>query len=764
MTFFKQKKAGFPVNFVLAALLLMLTGNLFSQTEELVNISYDPQADSVFFNKMQTRMAEIRKTRPTVAVVFSGGGARGVAHIGVLKYLEEKGIPIDFVAGTSMGGLMGGLYAIGYSVSEIDSLVRNIDWNVMMSDNIPIDFYSYDQKMYKSTYVLDIPFTGTSFKRSLPSGFKYGLNIYNMMSAKTVGYQHDMDFADLPTPYCCVATEIVTQTEKHWTSGKLIEAFRSTMSIPGYFQPVRIDSMILADGGTKNNFPVDVAKAAGADIVIGVELYMPRDYSDVNNIADILVHTTLYSGSLEARNRNRDNTTVYITPDLSGYGSLSFSTEDVAIMIDRGYQAAAAHEREIDSLVRIVGSTGRILQHPKAIDITESKVPISSIEFQGITEDEIRYFENKIGIHPGGFYNAKDLERVQSIIYGTMAFSHVTYRLIGDGAGAYKLLLLCDKRPSDSFGIGVRADSEEWFALLINAGFGRNKIYGFEFDAKLRLSISPYLELEWLYLPMKGPMFGASLRTQYRNLRGNDSHQYVHQYSEQSWRNSLKFYVADAHWSYVDLSGGVRIDHMPYYNLFSPAGNVRSWNWITFYPYLYLRFAYDNENERYFPDKGLRVTTSYDYDFHKTHFMSAGIQGAIRVCDFFTILPSLRGRYILGVVNKYTFMDNYVGGTLEGRYYEHQTPFIGFNGEKTCDEVLTTVDVDLRFRIIKNLYVSLLAAALHDGVNLRSMNKPIYAAGLQVAYKTKFGPLKANLHWNSENKKVGFYMSAGYDF
>ena len=169
---------------LLCVVLTFSSTSLYAQKKyELVNISYDPKSDSVFFAEMQKKMAEIRKSRPTVALVLAGGGAKGAAHIGVLKYLEEKGIPIDFVAGTSMGGLMGGLYAMGYSATEIDSIVRSIDWNVMMSDNIPMDFYTYTRKMYKGTYVLDIPFTKLDFKKSLPSGILYGLNVYNILSA-----------------------------------------------------------------------------------------------------------------------------------------------------------------------------------------------------------------------------------------------------------------------------------------------------------------------------------------------------------------------------------------------------------------------------------------------------------------------------------------------------------------------------------------------------------------------------------------------------
>lgn len=740
------------------------------QANGLVNISYDPHGDSVFFKKMHRYMAEIRKERPTVALVLAGGGAKGAAHIGVLKYLEEKGIPVDFVAGTSMGGLMGGLYAMGYSAAEIDTIVRSIDWNVMMSDNIPMAYYAYNSQRYKETYVIDIPFSRFQFKQSLPSGYLYGLNVYNMMSSLSVGYQQDMDFMDLPTPYCCVATEIVTQTEKHWTSGPLIPAMRSTMSIPGFFRPVRIDSMILSDGGTKNNFPTDVAVAAGADIIIGVEMTMPRNYDDVNNVADILMQTAQYSGGLEAHKENVKNTTVYITPDISGFGMLSFGTKEIATLIDRGYKEAAKHERELDSIVRLVGNGGRQIHHQKAINLEKEKVTISSVEYSGVNEKEKNYLDGKIRMKFDEPYGKEDFEVAQSIIFGTRAFSQVTYRLIDDGNGSYKLVFDCEKRPKHSIGIGIRADTEEWFAALINLGLNRNAIYGSELDVIVRLSTSPYLKLDYNYTPVRGPKIGASIKVHYRMLMGlADFFSKGKLYIEQSLHNEATVYISDTHWSMVNLWGGFRIEQMPFYRYFSSEGYEQDSRWDVFYPYLFLRCTFSNQDDRYFPNKGVRAYLNYDYNFHNTHYLGTGVVGTIPVGRIFAIIASYRGRYIMGdLAPYYEYMENYVGGSMEGRYYDHQIPFIGFNGEYMCDRLLSVVDLNLRFQVYKNCYLSALAAAFHDGdvygKKLYMKKHANYAAGIQFAYKSKFGPLMANVHWNSSNNNVGVYLGVGYDF
>ena len=740
------------------------------QANGLVNISYDPHGDSVFFKKIQHRMAEIRKIRPTVALVLAGGGAKGAAHIGVLKYLEEKGIPVDFVAGTSMGGLMGGLYAMGYSAAEIDTIVQSIDWNVMMSDNIPMGYYAYRSQRYKETYVIDIPFSRFDFKQSLPSGYLYGLNVYNMMSSLSVGYQHNLDFMDLPTPYCCVATEIVTQTEKHWTTGPLIDAMRSTMSIPGFFRPVRVDSMILSDGGTKNNFPTDVAVAAGADIIIGVELTMPRDYSKVNNVADVLMQTAQYSGGLEAHNRNVKNATIYITPDITGFGMLSFGTKEIATLIERGYNEAAKHEHELDSIVRLVGNGGRQMHHQKALNLEKEKVTISSVEYNGVNEKEKQYLDGKIRMKFDEPYGKEDFEVAQSIIFGTRAFSQVTYRLVGDGNGSYKLVFNCEKRPKHSIGIGLRADSEEWFAALINVGPNRNKIYGSEFDIIARLSTSPYLKLDYNYTPIRGPKVGVSFKMHYRTLMGvADFFIKGRLYIEQSLRNEATVYISDTHWSRVNLSGGFRIEQMPFYRYFSTEGYEQESRWDVFYPYVFLHCTFSNQDDRYFPNKGVRTYLNYDYNCHNTHYLGTGIIGTIPIGRIFAIIASYKGRYIMGDSTPYyEYMENYVGGSMEGRYYDHQIPFIGFNGEYMCYRLLSVVDLNLRFKVYKNCYLSALAAAFHDGNavdNKLEMSKHAdFAAGIQFAYKSKFGPMMANIHWNSSNNNVGVYFGIGYDF
>ena len=348
--------------------------------------------------------------RPTVALVLSGGGAKGSAHVGVIKYLESIGMPVDVVMGTSMGGLVGGIYALGYDAGQLDSIIRDIDWDMALSDKVPRDYLSYSAIKYKEKYVLSFPFfydrkeymqmkeSDQQYTRrvedihfgageadatnmvkdnllgSLPSGMVYGQNVNNIFSSLSVGYQDVTDFYDLPVPFLCVATDLVSGTAKIWTKGKLNTALRSTMSIPGLFAPVRVDGMVLVDGGMRNNYPTDLAKKVGADIVIGVNLSDGyKSYNEINNLADI-INTGIDMLGRTSFESNIDIPDVNIKPDLHEFNMLSFDDRSIDTIINRGYQAALAVADKLDSLKAVVGSDVTTINNDPVLNVQCSRV------------------------------------------------------------------------------------------------------------------------------------------------------------------------------------------------------------------------------------------------------------------------------------------------------------------------------------------------------------------------------------------------------
>ncbi|MGN0189399.1 MAG: patatin-like phospholipase family protein, partial [Candidatus Cryptobacteroides sp.] len=444
--------------------------------------------------EIRSRLAKIRKERPSVALVLSGGGAKGAAHIGVLKYFEEQGIPVDVVMGTSMGGLVGGLYALGYNASQMDSIIRTIDWQSALSDKLPRESVSYAENKYSEKYLLSFPFyysreniedktemdfsasgkehkeiklgadeSGTDLIRdnllgSLPSGFAKGQNVFNLITSLSVGYQDSTLFSRFPIPYMCVATDLVEGTGVYMFSGKIAESMRSTMSIPGVFAPVKTHGMVLVDGGMRDNYPTASARELGADIVIGVELGdAQKGYDQINNIGDIVSQGIDMLGK-PAMDRNIKLADLNIKPNLAEYNMMSFDPASIGIIIERGYEAALANSAALDSIKTLVGKAVTVRRAPKAVDVNETPVLIDGVEIRGVPEREEKMLMGKIKLKGGSRVDRAELEKAVGLIYGTKCYDFVTYELEGKGE-PFHLVINCKKGPIHRFGLGVRADS-----------------------------------------------------------------------------------------------------------------------------------------------------------------------------------------------------------------------------------------------------------------------------------------------------------------
>ena len=771
--------------------------------------SVDPKADSAAVARMRSKMAQIRQHRPTVALVLSGGGAKGAAHVGAIKYIEELGIPVDMVVGTSIGGLVGGLYSLGYPISEVDSLMINMDWNWVLSDELSRDYVSYTDMKYKEKYLLSIPFYYEKdyynmkladdyrfdefnrygpmdfgadnnkglemFKRnllgSLPSGYIYGQNVSNLISSLTIGYQDSLDFVDFPIPYACVATDMVSGKAKIWHSGKINDAMRSTMSIPGMFAPVRISGMVLVDGGLRDNYPTALAKSMGADIIIGVDLSQkPKSYREVNNIADILVQGV----DMMMRDSYHDNVNipdVKIKPDIPEYNMMSFNKEAIDTILVRGYRAA----RSQDSLLRIVAAktVGKyeFQRKPKAFDFHADSLTIAEVDIMGVLPKEKLILKDMLHLKPGQRISRSDLEHIVAQLYGTQAYDYVTYELLGDKE-PFKLMLNCRKGPVHQFGIGVRADSEEIVSVLVNLGFNAHKLYSNTFDLTGKISANPYLQLKWSYDTPKIPTINASASVRWTDL--NTLNLWEHRLGLNFFHAKQEVYFSNITWRKVDFNAGVR-------NEVFRIGNIKSDDILGDYDTRHLNndlvslFATgrtDTFDDGYFPTRGVKAQVSYSWTFagfpekiNRFHTVFGGVRGVVPVGNVFAFIPYANVRFLLGRDVPVAYF-NAIGGSLPGRYVDQQLPFIGVTNLWAMKNILTMAGVDLRFRLHKNHYITGIVNYVRDCDHFDTYLKDRgwFGAGLEYAYDTIFGPVKANVHWSDLSGKVGFYISAGYNF
>ena len=386
------------------------------------------------FGTLQAQNNAKHTSRPKVGLVLGGGGAKGASHIGVLKYIEEMGIPVDYVAGTSMGSILGGLYAMGYSPDEMQRLIAGINWGEYIGNQLDRSTMSTESRKRNSTTLVNVPFSLSSlidndpnskFINSLPSAYVNNNSLVNLFNDLCVGYQEEMDFNDMPIPFACVATNIITGEEVVLRNGSVPTAMRASMAIPGVFSPVAIGDMLLVDGGLVNNFPADVLRKMGADIIIGVEVTSEKKITrdDIQSLPQLLGRLVTNSTSGK-REENRMLCDVRIVPDIQGFGMLSFTPAAIDTLVGRGYKKAQQYHDQFVAIKQYIEKEAghpvkkELLAH-KAYNLLENDVLIRSIKFSNVSESDSRWLVRKSGLEVGKRYTKDDIEHAVSIFRGT---------------------------------------------------------------------------------------------------------------------------------------------------------------------------------------------------------------------------------------------------------------------------------------------------------------------------------------------------------
>lgn len=293
------------------------------------------------FSTLANAQDSIKK--PKIGLVLSGGGAKGLAHIGVLKVIDSLNIKIDYIGGTSMGAIIGGLYASGYSGKEIEYAFSQMDVDKLIQDYVPRSSKGFNQKRNDELYLLSLPFK--KFKISSPRGLSKGMYNFNTLSRLTYHVRDVKDFSKLPIPFFCVATNIETGEEVLLKKGALSQAMIASGALPTLYNPIEIDGKLLIDGGVKNNYPVEELRRLGLDIIIGVDVQDGlKDRMELQSVTSVLMQISNFN-TIEKMKEKILLTDVYIKPDVKGLTVLSFDKSNT--IIKKGEEAAAKQLNEL---------------------------------------------------------------------------------------------------------------------------------------------------------------------------------------------------------------------------------------------------------------------------------------------------------------------------------------------------------------------------------------------------------------------------------
>ncbi len=409
----------------------------------------------LFFTTLLFAQEKPGATRPKIGLVLGGGGARGLAHIGVLEWLEEHRIPVDYIAGTSMGGLMGGLYAMGMTPAQIRTLIAGIDWEQLLRGNAPYEHLLLRRKQDHREFP-GLRFGWNSGFR-LSAGLNGGHFVSLILARAAAPYWQVRDFDALPIPFRCVAADLVTAKPVVLGDGAIAEAMRATMAIPGVFTPVQRGSALLIDGGVFNNVPTDVVKEMGAGVIIAVNVGTPlRPRKGLQSMVGILDQTSSLA-SAESVRKNLLLANVVLTPELGDYTAASFTAGEA--LAKAGYAAAAAHESE---LRRFELGERDWERHSDAVRLrVRREVPVpQSLVVEAPTPGAAGAIRERLEHHRGKTLRAETLEDDLTKLLGWGRYSSLSYELRASGD------------PSLGPELVVRAEPFANGATIIRAGLG----------------------------------------------------------------------------------------------------------------------------------------------------------------------------------------------------------------------------------------------------------------------------------------------------
>lgn len=655
-------------------------------------------------------VAQPVQERKKVAVVLCGGGAMGTVHIGALKVLEEAGIPIDMVTGTSMGAIIGGLYAVGYDASDIETFVNDVDWGEMLRDRLSMRNQTLDERERQNIYLLDYRIFLDHSKDSLAGGLIRGTNVEKTLR-HYLRQPENIDFTQLPRAFGCIATDLITDSEVELTHGSLPQAIRASMAIPGVFSPVRMDPYILVDGGTKNNFPADLARKMGADIVIGIrtDLGINQEYYSTSDILERSVGADIHNRSDE----NEKYCDLVIHVPVRGYSAAHFYRSAINNLIDRGEDAARA---KMDSILLLKQMAGV----PR-----DYKPEYSIIHLRDIDNNEAR-----------------------------------------------KLVQEENANNSIKASLGLRYDTEELVAAQIGATYYYSNKLEQKVDLTLRLGKRSMARLAWNMSPKPNRNVGLSYEIWHEDINlyqcghRSDNLKFLYQ------KANATLFSIDALNMNFDL--GIAWDHYHNYDRLSNEYSISNFNKNEYYFSYHATAQYNTEDNWYFTRRGMRAEASYAYytdNFAqwKGHSGMSEVKAHWRMTLPLTptthVQPMVYGRLMFGKDVPATAM-NMMGGNHHGIYYPQQLPFAGFGYCQVMDSKLLVAGFKLQQRVFQEHYVIVKGQVAEQNNKLGDIfdRKPIWGAQVGYCYNSIAGPLGASLSWSNFTHKVYPYISLGFDF
>lgn len=715
-----------------------------------------------------------KKKDVRVGLVLSGGGAKGYAHVGVLKVLEEAGVQIDYIAGTSMGAVIGGLYASGYNADQLDSILKAHDFSDLTKDEVPRRAYSIYQKTNKGKYAISLPLN--KWKISLPKSISKGQNLFNLFSQLTEHVHQVDDFSKLPIPFLCIGTNLETGQEIILDQGFLPEAMRASSSFPSVYSPVEIDGKVIVDGGLVNNYPIEILKTKDVDYVIGVNVQGKlRSSEQLASAPDILMQIAGYQ-MYKGIDEKAKITDLYIKPEVSKYNDFSF--DDANEIIQAGEVAASKHLKEIKN---IANRQREYNNSDLDVDIikTKKEISIEEVEIKGNINYKENYLLDKLNINVGETVSHEKFIRGIEALSATGNFENIQYKFIALDVGTKVEIKLIENEVSTFVKFGAHYDDLYKTGILVNltmkhpifkndflsADFiiGDNLRYNLDYfmdnGSNLSYGIHAYYNTFDINLLMDEGVddFGLKVPSKYSDI--------TTQFYVQTTFLKNTALRAGAEYKKLRLSTDIVVNGVTEKDYFenSAYGNI------------FAKLVFDSYSSDYFPKRGFYFEANYkaylidlysNYEFQPFSQLFGNVGYATTFFDKLTL--QLSGAIGATIGDNGNEIHNYILGGNNENFVNTFEKFYGYDVADLHASSFIKSDFTLRYEIFKKNYVSFtgnfaeIDDNLWDDFDFFQNIKTGYALGYGV--KTIIGPIEIKYSWRPTDKQNFWYFNLGYWF
>lgn len=717
-----------------------------------------------------------------VGLVLSGGGAKGLAHIGVLKSIEEAGVRIDYIGGTSMGAIIGALYASGYSAHQLDSIFSQTNFSRLIQDEIPRRSKTFYEKQEAEKYALILPFE--NFKIGLPSGISKGQNVYNLLAKLTRHVSDVSDFSKLPIPFFCIATNVETGEEVILNHGYLPQAVTASGALPSILSPVIINDTVLIDGGVVNNYPVKEVRAKGMDIIIGVDVQdslKSRDH--LQSAFRILMQINNFT-TINAMVDKRKQTDIYIHPDIRDFSVVSF--DDGRKIIESGEEEANIYRYDLEQIARRQKS----VEKEKVVFQKSDTIFINDVAIQGNQKYTRSYILGKLRLRTPAKISYVDFNEGINNLSATGNFQSINYRFLDDQSKGSKLLINVRENNSQMF-LRFAAHYDDLFRTAALVNITRKRILTNNDIASLDLIAGDNLRYNFEYYIDKGYYWSVGFNSNYHffetsvplsfvgvdinddfslpiNSISINYSDFTNQlYFETLLRNAFNFGIGGEHKYLRYLSETIGTDTN---NL--PRTVFESTNYYSAYGYL----KYDSYDNRFFPTKGVYFSGDFHWYlfshgrndvFKPFSIAKANLGYAFSPIHNFSINIKTEGGFKLGGTES-TPLDFALGG-YGFKEMNNIIPFLGYEAVSLRGNTFLKGTVVFDYKIFRKSHINVGANIANVGNNLFETGEwidRIHYSALFAGYglETILGPMELKYSYSIERDQGEWYVALGYRF